>query len=68
MEEIITILREYTTAPITESSLLADDLGLDSFYILHFLCEVEDHFHITIDPADFESFITVGDVLERIRR
>lgn len=67
MDALKTILSQYTTEPFTESSRLNDDLGIDSFYILHFLSEVEDCFHIRIDEMEYEHFITVGDVLDRIR-
>lgn len=66
-EALKIILAQYTTEPITESSKLNDDLGIDSFFILHFLSEVEDCFHIYIDELDYEDMITVGDVLDRIR-
>lgn len=62
-----TILEQYTAIPFTEHSRLNDDLGIDSFFILHFLSEVEDCFQIRIDEMEYEDIITVGDVLERIR-
>ena len=37
-----TILAQYTTQPFTADSKLNDDLGIDSFFILHFLSEIED--------------------------
>ena len=61
------ILEQYTALPYTESSRLNDDLGIDSFFILHFLSEVEDCFHINIDELEYENIITIGDVLDRIR-
>ena len=67
MDMLRTILEQYTTQPFTESSRLNDDLGIDSFYILHFLSEVEDCFHIHIDELEYEDMLTVGDVLDRIR-
>ncbi len=70
MDELKKILNEYIDLPadLTESSRLIDDLGLDSFLIVYFLSEVEDRFHIHIDEADFEDFVTIGDVLERMPR
>ena len=62
-----TILSQYTAESYTKSSKLNDDLGIDSFFILHFLSEVEDVFHIQIDEMEYEDIITVGDVMERIR-
>lgn len=67
LDALKTILEQYTTEPVTESSRLNDDLGIDSFFILHFLSEVEDCFHIHIDELEYETMITVGDVLDRIR-
>ena len=67
MDALKTILEQYITEPFTESSRLNDDLGIDSFYILHFLSEIEDYFHIHIDELEYEDMITVGDVLDRIR-
>ena len=67
MDMLKTILEQYTAEPFTEDSRLNDDLGIDSFFILHFLSEVEDCFHIKIDEMEYEDIITVGDVLDRIR-
>lgn len=70
MDEIKKLLAKYITLPetVTEDSRLIDDLGLDSFLIVYFLSEADDKFHIALDEAEFESFVTVGDVLDRIRR
>ena len=62
-----TILSQYTTQLFTADSKLNDDLGIDSFFILHFLSEVEDCFHIRIDEMEYEDIVTVGDVMERIQ-
>ena len=67
MDLLKTILEQYTTLPYDASSKLNDDLGIDSFFILHFLSEVEDCFHIQIDEMEYEDIITVGDVIDRIR-
>ena len=66
MDMLKTILEQYTAQPFTPDSRLNDDLGIDSFFILHFLSEVEDCFHIQIDEMEYENIITVGDVIERI--
>lgn len=67
INKITELLREYTSAPVTESSHLYNELGMDSFYILHFLSEVEDTFHIHIAETEYEEVLTVNDVLELIR-
>lgn len=66
MDVLKTILEQYTAGPFTADSRLNDDLGIDSFFILHFLSEVEDCFHIQIDEMEYENIVTVGDVLDRI--
>lgn len=66
MEKIKAILEEYTDVPVTESSELIQDLGLDSFLIVYFLTEIEDCFEININESDFDGFITVADVWEYI--
>lgn len=67
LEMLNAILEQYTSNPYTETSRLNDDLGIDSFFILHFLSEVEDCFHIQIDEMEYETILTVGDVIDRIR-
>lgn len=69
MDELKKILSEYISLPtsVTEDSRLIDDLGLDSFLIVYFLSEVEDRFHVNIDETEFEDFVTVKDVLNRIQ-
>ena len=67
LDMLKTILEQYTALPYTESSRLNDDLGIDSFFILHFLSEVEDCYHIRIDEMEYETILTVGDVIDRIR-
>ena len=67
MDVLKTILEQYTAEPFTADSRLNDDLGIDSFFILHFLSEVEDCFHIQIHEMEYENIVTVGDVLDRIR-
>ena len=66
MDKIKAILEEYTAVPVSGSSELIKDLGLDSFLIVYFLTEIEDCFGIDINESDFDSFITVADVWERI--
>ena len=66
MDMLKTILEQYTAQPFTADSRLNDDLGIDSFFMLHFISEVEDCFHIQIAEMEYEYIITVGDVIERI--
>ena len=68
MNTIETILKKYTGAPVTESSKLIDDLGLDSFLIVYFLSEVEDAFGIDLGVSSFYEIVTVGDILDLVRQ
>lgn len=68
LEKIKEILKDYTDAPITEQSAIIDDLELDSFTMVYFLTEIEDGFGIDIDETEFTCFVTIGDVMERIRK
>lgn len=68
MDAIETILKKYTDAPVTESSKLIDDLGLDSFLIVYFLSEVEDAFGIDLGVSNFYEIITVEDILDLVRQ
>lgn len=58
------ILNEYTDAAVTPSSSLIEDLGLDSFLIVYFLTQAEEHLGFQIDESEFETIVTIGDVLE----
>lgn len=58
------ILNEYTDAAVTPSSSLIEDLGLDSFLIVYFLTQAEERLGFQIDEAEFETIVTIGDVLE----
>lgn len=66
MDKIKAILEKYTDVPVTESSELIQDLGLDSFLIVYFLTEIEDYFKIDINESDFDGFVTVADVWEYV--
>lgn len=68
MDKIKAILEKYTDVPVTESSELIQDLGLDSFLIVYFLTEIEDYFKIDINESDFDGFVTVADVWEYVCR
>jgi acyl carrier protein len=49
---------------IRETSLLGDDLGLDSFDALRMIFEVEDEFGIKVPPAELADVKTVKDVID----
>ncbi len=51
---------------ITEKSLLREELGLDSLGTVDLMIQLEDEFGISIEPDDFSSLSTVGDVVSLI--
>ena len=57
------ILSEYTDAAVTPSASLIEDLGLDSFLIVYFLTQAEERLGFQIDESEFETIVTIGDVL-----
>ena len=60
-------MKNYSDVKLTESARLIDDLGLDSFMVVHFLTEVEECFAIDIDEDEFRFLFTVQDVIDEIR-
>ena len=67
LEKLQEIMKNYSDVKLTESARLIDDLGLDSFMVVHFLTEVEECFAIDIDEDDFRFLFTVQDVIDEIR-
>jgi len=43
-----------------------DELGLDSIYVMTLCGDIEDTYGITIDPAFFADFETLGDVAKAL--
>lgn len=66
LEKLKELLKEYTSAPVDERSLLYDELGFDSFYILHFISDVEDAYHIFIEPDACAELVNIGGVIDQI--
>lgn len=46
---------------------LREDLHIDSLDTMLIGCELEDHFHITIDPEEIRSLNLVQDIIERLK-
>ena len=67
LEKLQEIMKNYSDVKLTESARLIDDLGLDSFMVVHFLTEVEECFAIDIDEDEFRFLFTVQDVIDEIR-
>ena len=67
LEKLQEIMKNYSDVKLTESARLIDDLGLDSFMVVHFLTEVEECFAIDIYEDEFRFLFTVQDVIDEIR-
>ncbi len=54
--------------PLSRDTKLVETLGLDSLRRLTLLVEIEDRFRISFDEEDESAILTVGDLLDTIRR
>lgn len=50
-------------AQITEKAELVNDLGINSLELADLVFTCEEKWNIEIDEADFQKFVTVGDVV-----
>lgn len=68
LDEFSDILKGYTEsfAPLTPSSRLIEDMGLDSFLMVYFLTQAEERFGIQIDETEYEHIVFVEDILDYI--
>ncbi len=68
LDEFSDILKDYAEsfAPLTPSSRLIEDMGLDSFLMVYFLTQVEERFGIQIDETEYEHIVFVEDILDYI--
>ena len=53
---------------LSTSTRLVEDLELDSVDMTTLAVEVEDHFDISLEEEDEERIVTVGDLVNAIRR
>lgn len=61
-------LQQRPVAPISASSRLIDDLGLDSLQSFEMVAELEDHFGITVPMEALHEIVTLDDVARVIVR
>ena len=54
--------------PLTSDMRLIEDLRLDSVRLLTLAAEVENRFRVILDEADEAAIVTVGDLVEVVRR
>lgn len=67
-KEVLSDMMGYDSEDLKGSSLLDDDLGLDSFDALRIIFEVEDSFDITIPPSEIADIKTMDDIYEYIEK
>ena len=48
---------------VTETTSLRDDLEISSLQALTLIMDLEDEFGITVEDEEFETLLTVGDVI-----
>jgi acyl carrier protein len=65
-ELIKTYVRELDPNAISESSLLVDDLKVNSARFVDIILETEDRFKITVSDEEMERFERVGDAVDFI--
>ena len=66
LREIVMIHTENAEVSITEDTLFASDLRLDSYELVLVLCDVEQAFGIEINDRDISRLKTVQDVMDYI--
>lgn len=66
-EEVKEIIKKYTeTEPITEDSVLTEDLDLTSLDVVSIVGDFEDRFDIEVDDKEILDFTTVGDIVRYV--
>ena len=71
LEMIIKILKSDSfnvSVPINNDSEIKKFPNWDSFKHLTFLIEIENKFGIEITPEDFPTIVTIGDIIQRIKK
>jgi acyl carrier protein len=66
LELIKSYIRVEDPGNISESSLLVDDLKVNSTRFVDIILETEDRFSISIDDKEMERFDRVGDAIDFI--
>ena len=66
LREIVSIHTENADISITEDTLFASDLRLDSYELVLVLCDVEQAFGVEINDRDINQMKTVRDVMDFI--
>ena len=66
LREIVSIHTENDEVSITEDTVFASDLRLDSYELVLVLCDVEQAFDVKISDRDIGRLKTVRDVMDYI--
>ncbi|MDX2167909.1 MAG: acyl carrier protein [Deltaproteobacteria bacterium] len=72
LSQVIALVARCAGAPAdlafdADTRLIDGGLSLDSLRVLELSVAVEEHFSITLAPADLERFATVGSLAELVR-
>lgn len=64
-EEVVTVLREtgFRDDELTDDTVLAADLGIDSTELVEIVVALEQHFGIRVDMEEEGAFKTFGDLV-----
>jgi acyl carrier protein len=70
LEGVAEVARQHLgwEGPLTVDMRLIEDLRLDSVRLLTLAAEVENRFRVILDEADEAAIVTVGDLVEMVRR
>ena len=71
LDRIIEIINEQLNiddAVITEETSFKDDLGVDSLDLLELVMAFEEEYNIELNPEELEGILTVGDVMDYIKK
>jgi len=68
LKEIIAEILNVDTDEISMETTFVDDLGADSLDIFQIITGIEDEFDIEISNDDAEDIVTVGDVVDQIKK
>jgi acyl carrier protein len=55
------------TREIKPQDRLREDLFIDSFDTMMIGCEIEDHFHVDIDPDELKCLTVVQDIVDKLK-
>lgn len=69
LEKLSTIICEQLGCDadtVTESAMLAEDLGVDSLDLVEILMAVEENFGVVVPDEEIPNFKTVGDIVSYV--